>query len=58
MKLMTDTEMECLVALLEKAIRCEELVVHIPANEHSCAQLVEVTDWCINGNCIQLELED
>lgn len=58
MQLMTETERECLQTLLDKAIRCEELIVHIPPSNCGCARLEVVTSWCENGTAIQLDLED
>lgn len=57
MRLMTETEMELLQLLLDKAIQCHEIIVHIPQRGCGCAELSDVTSWCINGNSVQLDLE-
>ena len=57
---MTETELKCLLPLLDKAIRCQQLIVFLPpkvANrEH--ASLDSVVSVSQNGLAIQLNLQD
>lgn len=58
-KQMTDAERASLVALLLKAIQCEQLIVHVPASmtKDGFASVDCVVSLSQNGPALQLNLE-
>ena len=59
MKQMTETELTSLAELLQKAIQCEQLIVHVPASmtKEGFASVECVVSLSQNGPALQLNLE-